>query len=139
MKAQILFIAFALSITDIADAASNQHLCTTTSFEAFGEPKQTVRDCPDPDEAFWVVVTIDGLRYSPQGLGLVIPMTSHESRGDFSASLTTQVMKNAGIYRVRIEAVKNADVFNWAGDMVPGTQKMFTLSGKEVTISFARQ
>lgn len=139
MKARILFTTIALSISGIAGAASNQLLCTTTSFEAFGEPEQTVRDCPDPDEAFWVAVTIDGLRYPPQGLGLVIPMTSHDSSDDISAFLTTQVMKNADNYRVRIQAVKKGDVINWVGDIVPGTQKKITLNGKDVTISFTRQ
>lgn len=137
MKFQMSIASIALCLSSVVSATSNQQLCNTTSFKAFGEPKQTVKDCPDPNEMFWVMVTIDDLRYPPQGLGLVIPLYSSDN--SVSASITSQVTKEADKYRVRIQAVKDRDVINWSGDMVPGTEKKLTLNGKKVTVKFARQ
>ncbi|ELT0526162.1 TPA: hypothetical protein I8509_001411 [Citrobacter freundii] len=137
MKFQMCIASIALCLSSVVSATSNQQLCNTTSFKAFGEPKQTVKDCPDPNEMFWVMVTIDDLRYPPQGLGLVIPLYSSDN--SVSASITSQVTKEADKYRVRIQAVKDRDVINWSGDMVPGTEKKLTLNGKKVTVKFARQ
>ncbi|EKQ7208778.1 hypothetical protein RQM28_014085 [Citrobacter freundii] len=137
MKFQMYIASIALCLSSVVNAASNQQLCNTTSFEAFGEPKQTVKDCPDPNEMFWVMVTIDDLRYPPQGLGLVIPLSSSDN--SVPASITSQVTKEADKYKVRIRAVKDRDVINWSGDMVPGTEKKLTLNGKKVTVKFARQ
>lgn len=139
MKSRIFITALALSISGFANATSNEQLCINTSFKAFGEPEQTVRDCPDPDEMFWVEVTIDGLHYPPQGLGLVIPQSSSKNTDNASAFLTAQVMKQNETYRVRIQATKDGGTINWAGEMVPDTQKELTLNGKNVTIKFVRQ
>ena len=137
MKFQLITAAIALCLSGMVNAASDQLLCTPTTFEAFGEPKQTVKDCPDPDEMFWVIVSIDGLRYPPQGLGLVVPLYSTDT--SVSASITSQVTKDAEKYKVRIQAIKDREVLNWSGDMVPGTEKKLTLNGKNVTIKFAKQ
>ncbi|WP_282806571.1 hypothetical protein [Hafnia alvei] len=137
MKFQMYIASIALCLSSVVSAASNQQSCNTTSFEAFGEPKQTVKDCPDLNEMFWVMVTIDDLRYPPQGLGLVIPLSSSDN--SVSASITSQVTKEADKHKVRIQAVKDRDVINWSGDMVPGTEKKLTLNGKNVTVKFARQ
>jgi len=121
----------------MASATNYQALCTTTTFEAFGEPRQTVKDCPDPNEMFWVTVSIDDLRYPPQGLGLVIPLSSSDN--SIPASITSQVTKDADKYKVRIQAVKDGEVINWSGEMAPGTEKKLTINGKNVTVNFAKQ
>ncbi|MEG0870325.1 MAG: hypothetical protein RSG77_25255 [Hafnia sp.] len=137
MKFRLYIATLVLCLSGMSNAVSDQLLCTTMSFEAFGEPKQTVKDCPDPDEMFWVMVTIDDLRYPPQGLGLVIPLYSSDN--SVPASITSQVTKEDEKYKVRIQAVKDRDVINWSGKMVPGTEKKLTLNGKNVTVKFARQ
>lgn len=137
MKFKMYVASMALCLSSMASATSNQALCTTTSFEAFGEPRQTVKDCPDSNEMFWVMVSIDDLRYPPQGLGLVIPLSSNDN--SIPASITSQVTKDVDKYKVRIQAVKDGDVINWSGEMAPGTEKKLTLNGKNVTVKFVRQ
>lgn len=139
MKFQFYIASISLCLWGIANAASNQQLCTKASFEAFGEPKQTVRDCADPDEMFWVTVSVDDLRYPPQGIGLVVPLTSSDNSGNISASLTTQVLKDAGKYTIRIQAVKNGEVINWMGIMRPDSEQILSINGKRVIVKFARQ
>lgn len=139
MKFQVYIASMSLCLGGIANAASNQQLCTKTSFEAFGEPKQTVRDCADPDEMFWVIVSVDDLRYPPQGIGLVVPLTSSDNSGNISASLTTQVLKDVGKYTIRIQAVKNGEVINWMGIMRPDSEQILSINGKRVIVKFARQ
>jgi hypothetical protein len=139
MKFQVYIASMSLCLWGIANAASNQQLCTKTSFEAFGEPKHTVRDCADPDEMFWVIVSVDDLRYPPQGIGLVVPLTSSDNSGNISASLTTQVLKDVGKYTIRIQAVKNGEVINWMGIMRPDSEQILSINGKRVIVKFARQ
>lgn len=139
MKFQIIATALALSISSMATASSNQFLCTTTSFEAFGEPKQTVRDCADPDETFWVAVTIDGVNLMPQGIGLIVPQTSSRQRGDEMHSLTVQVTKKENEYTVRFQQVSNGQSIYWSGIMLPGHQQDVTIKGHKINILFERQ
>ncbi|MFS7223162.1 hypothetical protein AB6896_00070 [Rahnella inusitata] len=132
--------AFALILLGLSySALANSDLCSTVTFEAFGEPKQTLRDCADPYESFWVALTIDGKRFMTQGLGLVVPQTSSQQRGDEMQSLTIQVTKNNNEYTVRFLRAINGQSIYWSGIMLPGHQQDVTIKGHKVNIRFERQ
>ena len=132
--------AFALILLGFSySALANSDLCSTVTFEAFGEPKQTVRDCADPYESFWVAVTIDGARFMTQGLGLVVPQTSSHQQGDEVQFLTIQVIKKNNEYTVRFLRAINGQSIYWSGIMLPGHQQGATIKGHKVNIRFERQ
>lgn len=140
MKTQTTANAFSLILLGLSySALANSDLCTTVTFEAFGEPKQTIRDCADPYESFWVAVTIDGVRFMTQGLGLVVPQTSSHQRGDEVQFLTTQVTKKDNQYTVRFLRASNGQSIYWSGIMLPGHQQDATIKGHKVNIRFERQ
>lgn len=132
--------AFALILLGLSyPALANSDICTTVTFEAFGEPKQTVRDCADPNESFWVSVTIDGVSFMTQGLGLVVPQTSSNQQGDEVQFLTTQVTKKNDEYTVRLLRAINGQSIYWSGIMLPGQKLDLTIKGHKVDIRFERQ
>lgn len=140
MKLQIFIPALALVISGANYAANvKQELCTTTTYQAFGEPKQTVKDCADPYETFWVNVNIDGAAYPTQGIGLVVPLTYFEKNNESSKSLTVQITKSGDQYTVRFQAIRNNKVINWSGSILPGQDRSLNLNGSLVNVRFVRQ
>ncbi|OOC13647.1 hypothetical protein BM451_10315 [Dickeya dadantii] len=140
MKIQVLIPALAFFISNASNAASEfPELCPTVTFEAFGEPKQTVKECGDPNESFWLLVEINGKPFPPQGIGLVVPQTHYAQSNGKSELLTLQAKKENQEYTVRFQAVRNEKTFNWAGVMIPGEVRSLTLNGSPVKIRFSRQ
>lgn len=140
MKRHIILTALALITSGSINAASmNQELCTTTSFEVFGEPKQTVRDCANPDESFRVMVSIDGSTFPEQGIGLVVPQTYYEQNGHKSVMLTIQVTKDVNVYTIRFQSTGNGQVVYWKGNMKPGEHRSLKVDGHNVGVHFTRQ
>lgn len=132
--------AFALILLGLSySALANSDLCSTVTFEAFGEPKQTVRDCADPYESFLVTVTIDGLRFRTQGIGLVVPQTSSHQRADEVQFLTIQVTKKNSEYTVRFLRAINGQSIYWSGIMFPDREQDVIIKGHKVNIRFERQ
>lgn len=132
--------AFALILLGLSyPALANSDLCSTVTFEAFGEPKQTVRDCADPYESFWVSITIDDVRFMTQGLGLIVPQTSSHQESDDMQFLTVQVTKKNNKYTVRFLRALNGQSIYWAGIILPGQQQDVTIKGHKVNIRFERQ
>lgn len=140
MKLQIIISALALIISSSANASTvNQDPCSTVTFQVFGEPKQTVRDCADPHETFWVKVDINGVHFPIQGIGLIVPQTYHAQSSGDSELLTVQITKKEEAYSVRFQAIRDHKQINWTGMMTPGEHKSFNQDGNQIKVSFARQ
>lgn len=140
MNTQDFAKAFALIVAGFANSAfAGSDLCSTVTFQAFGEPEQTVKDCADPDEAFGVAVTIDGVNWMTQGIGLVVPQTQSYQRGDDMQFLTIQVTKEKNDYTVRFQQVSNGQSIYWSGIMSPGELRDITIKGHKVKVHFGRQ
>lgn len=140
MKINIITSALALIISSFAHAATvNQDLCSTVTFQAFGEPKQTVRDCADPHETFWVKVDINGVHFPIQGIGLIVPQTYHAQSSGESELLTIQVTKKEEAYNIRFQAIRDNKLINWSGMMIPGEHKSVNQDGNQIKVSFSRQ
>ncbi|EPT0813948.1 TPA: hypothetical protein ACUU9M_004214 [Yersinia enterocolitica] len=140
MKLHIIISALSLIISSSANAAKvNQELCSTVTFQAFGEPKQTVRDCADPHETFWAKVDINGVHFPIQGIGLIVPQTYHAQSSGESELLTIQVTKKEEAYNIRFQAIRDNKLINWSGMMIPGEHKSVNQDGNQIKVSFARQ
>jgi hypothetical protein len=114
-------------------------LCTTTTYQAFGEPPKTIRDCAEDFEGFALGVTVNNLVFTTMLIGLEIPQAEQEQYNGNTATLTGQVTKAEKGYKVRIQASFNNETINYSIIMMPNETKSIALNGNNVIIKLAKQ
>lgn len=120
--------------------AATPSLCTTVTYQAFGEKEKTVRDCVDSNtENFFINAKFNNYTLPTLAVGLEIPSWVSETRPGEQKAFIGQVTKQNGVYTVRVQIELEGKKIITSVPIEVGSTKTVTVNGEKIQLNLRRQ